>query len=99
MNTKSVVAVQERGWLVGKTFRDRIWSLEQGMLTMTTNENPTKPVRVHVKSGDVWQGKKVGFKVKTDDGTVYRANSKALSAAWLQALHNRAQVHHKSPLQ
>ncbi|RHY03191.1 hypothetical protein DYB25_006891 [Aphanomyces astaci] len=97
LKTKSVVAVQESGWL-GKTFRDRIWSLEQGTLTMTTNSHPTKPVSVHVESGKVWQGMKFGFKVKTDDGMVIRAhaNSKAQWAAWLQALHNLAPTEHKS---
>ncbi|KAG9401984.1 hypothetical protein AC1031_007685 [Aphanomyces cochlioides] len=93
---KSVVAVQEDGRLFGKTFRDRVWSLEKDQLTMTINKaNKT----VTIKQGCVWHNVKYGFQVLTQDGEWIHAtvHNKAQWATWLQAVQNLAPAQPHSP--
>ncbi|KAF0701357.1 Aste57867_8138 [Aphanomyces stellatus] len=95
---KAIVSVQEAGWLkLGKTFRDRIWTLHKRTLTMSTDKRATFHT-VAVTQGKPWHGKSLGIQIQTEDGTWLRAttNSKAQWAMWLQAFHELKPVPAKS---
>ncbi|KAF0701359.1 Aste57867_8140 [Aphanomyces stellatus] len=90
IKVKSVVGVHEPSrWMPGKTYRDRIWSLEKGVLTMST-DNRFHTHSIHIRQGHAWHGPEYGFQVQTDDGVWLhaKANSKGVWAQWLQALES-----------
>ncbi|KAF0701358.1 Aste57867_8139 [Aphanomyces stellatus] len=89
---KSVVAVEEPGWLnLGKKFRDRHWNLSKHSLIMSTDKRGEHET-VTITHGRVWHSKgvKFGIQVDTQDGRCIRAqaHSKSQWAAWLQAFHD-----------
>ncbi|RHY98306.1 hypothetical protein DYB28_006545 [Aphanomyces astaci] len=85
----SFMSVQETRWVVTKTFKDRIWTLNKRTLTVSADER-FKFNTYAVKQGIAWTGAPHGIQVETEEGKWLRAvaNNKAQWAMWLQAFQN-----------
>ncbi|CAK4934404.1 unnamed protein product [Aphanomyces euteiches] len=85
----SLLCVQESKWIIGKFFKERIWTLQQRTLTITTDDR-FKFIFVSIKQGCAWPGVRFGIQVETTDGKWLRAMTptKAQWAMWLQAFQD-----------
>ncbi|ETV97179.1 hypothetical protein, variant [Aphanomyces invadans] len=85
----SFMRVQEPRWIVAKRYRDRVWTLTDSMLTVSTDER-RKFNTYFVQQGKAWPGKLHGIQVETQDGKWMKAvaNNKTQWAMWMQAFQN-----------
>ncbi|CAK4085741.1 unnamed protein product [Aphanomyces euteiches] len=94
----SFLSVQETRFVIGKTFKDRIWTLKHRTLTTSTNER-FKFTNVTVKEGRAWAGVSLGIEIETVEGKVLRAVtvSKVQWAMWMQAFQDLTPVKDTPP--